>query len=464
MVRAPLGPLLFLNFGLALVSGLQVPSTAAGKQLGRWLEAFNTGDEATLLAYHDVNFPYNASWSVEVMCINCEISLRRKTGGYELKDLQDSEEHEIAVLLQERKAERFSSVRIRVDTTPLNQVLRFEMYPTKAPESFWSPEQRAARRLDPERRSRLVESVATQIEEGFAGKAISKDMGVKFRANLESGQYDDIDDIEELGRAFLNVTGRYQETWTWFFFTWPPQPGRFDDEEEELEWFCRTNYGFGNTTRHSHGIASIEIFSFIPSSLDKARDEISRRMSTVADATALIIDLRRNSGGMAATVALIASHLFGNEKTHLNNIYTPQTDTIDEIWTDPAVSGSKFGPSKPLYILIGNRTFCEGEGFAYELQALKRGIVVGETTNGIARIGSSYEIEPGFIMMMPSKYPINPVTGTNWEGVGVVPDIIVREDSALEEALRRAEEDLGVAGLRQDEKDTADEGPQWEDL
>jgi hypothetical protein len=36
--------------------------------------------------------------------------------------------------------------------------------------------------------------------------------------------------------------------------------------------------------------------------------------------------------------------------------------------------------------------------------------------------------------MVPSGRSINPITRTNWEGVGVVPDIAVDPDKALEKA------------------------------
>jgi hypothetical protein len=43
-----------------------------------------------------------------------------------------------------------------------------------------------------------------------------------------------------------------------------------------------------------------------------------------------------------------------------------------------------------------------------------------------------------FAVFVPAGRAINPVTGTNWEGVGVVPEIKVPADSALDAALARA--------------------------
>ena len=43
-------------------------------------------------------------------------------------------------------------------------------------------------------------------------------------------------------------------------------------------------------------------------------------------------------------------------------------------------------------------------------------------------------------MFIPGGRARNPITGTNWEGVGVTPDVAVSSDNALKAALER----LGV--------------------
>lgn len=54
-----------------------------------------------------------------------------------------------------------------------------------------------------------------------------------------------------------------------------------------------------------------------------------------------------------------------------------------------------------------------------------------------------YPVEGGFVLAVPWGRAINPITGTNWEGVGVVPDVAVPADEALETAHRLALERLG---------------------
>ena len=59
-----------------------------------------------------------------------------------------------------------------------------------------------------------------------------------------------------------------------------------------------------------------------------------------------------------------------------------------------------------------------------------------------------HELNEWFTIRVPSGRPINPVTKTNWEGTGVVPDIAVTADKALDEAHRRALDDVSSKSKR----------------
>jgi len=92
----------------------------------------------------------------------------------------------------------------------------------------------------------------------------------------------------------------------------------------------------------------------------------------------------------------------------------------------------------PVYVLTSNATFSGGEEFAYDVQALKRGTLVGETTGGGANPVGPVDISHGVTAMIPFGRVENPITKTNWEGVGVRPDVAVPAGSALSVALIRA--------------------------
>ena len=59
---------------------------------------------------------------------------------------------------------------------------------------------------------------------------------------------------------------------------------------------------------------------------------------------------------------------------------------------------------------------------------------VGETTGGGAHPGGVRRITDHFGIWLPTGRAINPITGTNWEGVGIAPDIAVDPEDALRAA------------------------------
>jgi C-terminal processing protease CtpA/Prc len=132
----------------------------------------------------------------------------------------------------------------------------------------------------------------------------------------------------------------------------------------------------------------------------------------------------------------LCSYLF-DTKTHLNSLYRRQGDRTTEFWTLDEVDGKK-RPNVPVFVLTSERTFSGGEGFAYNLQALKRATVVGEITGGGAHPGSDFDITSQLHIFVPTGKAINPVTKTNWEGVGVKPDVEVEAERALEKATALA--------------------------
>ena len=100
--------------------------------------------------------------------------------------------------------------------------------------------------------------------------------------------------------------------------------------------------------------------------------------------------------------------------------------------------GRRFGSTKPVYVLTSKRTFSAAENFAYDLQALKRVVVVGEPSGGGAHPNEVKKLTPHFAMSIAIGRSINPITNADWEGSGVIPDVPVPADRALEKALELA--------------------------
>jgi Peptidase family S41 len=116
------------------------------------------------------------------------------------------------------------------------------------------------------------------------------------------------------------------------------------------------------------------------------------------------------------------SYLFDGPGTHFNDIFEAESGETRQYWSMPYVPGSRY-LDKPVYLLTSHETFSGGEDFCYTLQALGRAKLIGETTGGGAHPTGMRPLSPTMAISVPFARSVNPVTGTNWEGTGVVPDV-----------------------------------------
>lgn len=232
----------------------------------------------------------------------------------------------------------------------------------------------------------------------------------------------------------------------------PPDSGGEEPskEEQEAEWreHRRVNFGFDQVARFKGNIGYLALTEFGRPAQVKSR--IAAAMDLLGDTEALIIDLRKTGGGDPDSVMLLASYLF-DKPTHLNDIYWREGDRTESRWTTKSVAGKRYGEARKIYVLTSQRTFSAGEDFAYALKYAGRATLIGETTGGGAHPGNPRRVNEHFMMFVPNGRAINPVTKTDWEGVGVKPDVDVPADEALAKA-----EILALGDLIAAEKD-----PEW---
>ena len=295
--------------------------------------------------------------------------------------------------------------------------------------------------LTAEDRTTAIDALARELDAGYVFPAKATEAIAAVRRHLAAGDYDSITSVptfaETLTRHLQEVTRdkhlRVRVA--------PPegaagQPA-FPSAAERLRVARENRFGFGRSEILAGNVGYVEIRSF-GSWAPEARDTAARIMSALADADALIIDLRSNGGGSPQAVAFVSSYLFGDEPVHLNSLYFRPANRTDDFHTDPRVPGRKFGATKPVYVLTSSSTFSAAEEFTYNLQARKRATIVGETTGGGAHPGGTVPIGRYLTAFIPSGRAINPITKTNWEGTGIVPEIAVPRDRALDAAIAAA--------------------------
>jgi C-terminal processing protease CtpA/Prc len=186
-------------------------------------------------------------------------------------------------------------------------------------------------------------------------------------------------------------------------------------------------------------IGLVELSEFYPEPWIAA--PVAEAMARLAGVRALLFDLRRCRGGEPGGVARVASYLFGAEPVHLNSLYSRVDDHVEAFWTRPDVPGPRFA-AVPVFVLVSRTTFSAAEEFAYDLQALGRARVIGEVTRGGANPGAIHRLDAHFAVFIPDARAINPVTGDNWEGRGVRPDIACAAADALDVARALALESI----------------------
>jgi hypothetical protein len=292
--------------------------------------------------------------------------------------------------------------------------------------------------VDAAQKREVIDALGRQLQVHYVFPEVAATLATQLKAKQQADGYAGATDSKAFAKALtedLRTLGKDKH------FTVVYQPGKNSGPGGGGPGGmdpAKLSFGIDRVQRLPGNIGYLELRAFMGGK--QVEEAISDAMNILRGTDAMIVDLRRNGGGEPATVAWLMSHFFAaDDKRHLNDIYNRPNDTTESFHTDPAAPVHFTGP---VYVLTSKQTFSGGEEAAYDFQTQKRGIVVGEVTGGGANPGDIVPLAAGFKAVIPSGRAINPVTKTNWEGVGVQPDIAVPAPQALKvahTALLRAE-------------------------
>jgi retinol-binding protein 3 len=424
-----------LALGLNAASAeVVIPDTPAGRTLSAWLEAFNSGDRTRLDDYYKKYEPEKHADDV--------MSFRDRVGGFELVSIEKSEPLRIVVLLKERNSEMQALAKLQVSDSDPPRVTSSEINgisPGAAVIGF---------DIDAATRARVIGAAIAKIDEFYVFPDVAKKMGMAVRARAKRGEYDSVTD----GNAFAKLlTEHFRDVGHDKHLSVSFSPIRLPEESSSPSpdaiaqyrvAMQEANCGFEKVEHLSGNVGYLK-FNFFANPEVCGGTAIAA-MNFLANVDAVIFDLRQNGGGDPKMVALVSTYLFATQ-THLNDLWERKSGETQQYWTLPYVPGNRL-PTVPVFVLTSHRTFSGGEEFTNNLKVLKRATIVGEVTGGGAHPVVGHRIDDRFTIGVPFARAINPTTKTNWEGVGVEPDVSVPADDALTTAQALASKEL--AGRR----------------
>lgn len=244
----------------------------------------------------------------------------------------------------------------------------------------------------------------------------------------------------------------------------PPLPGMAQAQEptpaEFKAFLTKVHYDIRRVEVLAGNVGYLRLDGFSPAEFAEFRRALGEAMNFVADTDALIVDLRQNHGGDLPAVALLVSY-FTEGRVHLLDQYDRTTGKTEPSWTVEKLDGKRYGKQRDVYVLTSSRTFSAGEEFAYDLQGLKRATLVGERTGGGANNNTIEPVSEHLMLSLPIGTVKSVFTGTNWEHVGVIPEVAVEPHRALKVAHESALKQLRECAKAPADQHRLDRALEW---
>ncbi len=209
-----------------------------------------------------------------------------------------------------------------------------------------------------------------------------------------------------LNREILNLTGEHQHR-----IFYDPLEYMFLQEKKEIRAHILTMHPEQNG-------------NYIYLKLDKipkltsAKTTLDSIMLAAQKKEALIIDLRDSKGGDPEFNRYVMSFFLAPNQL----LYTHKT--IDSLLTVRVPKNPiRIERDLEVYVVTSDETSYEAEQLAYMIQTFKIGKIIGETSYGATHSPKRTIVGDGIIAEIPFSTEIHVKTDSNWDNVGVIPDI-----------------------------------------
>jgi tetratricopeptide (TPR) repeat protein len=307
---------------------------------------------------------------------------------------------------------------------------------------------------DPEYRNALVDSISSLVDAKYVLPDAAKRYATEFRARAATGSYDSYhsaaDFAERITADLVEMSGDSH------FSLRVREPADAADALEgslyhPLRFFRMQqseHVGFFKLDWIDDNIGYLDLRRVYP--ISESKELIDGAMRFFASADAIIIDLRKNQGGAGESLPYLCSY-FLEYPMQLTGYYSREEDFLTEFWTVKQIEGER-RTDVPLFLLTSRATFSAAEMFAYDMAVRNRATLVGDSTGGGAHSVDLYQIDDRFEIYIPTARAVNPVTSGNWERAGVIPDVLVPAELALDTAIALAAAAAREFGARKERR------------
>lgn len=296
--------------------------------------------------------------------------------------------------------------------------------------------------LDNHYKKEVIEKVSELIEVFYIYPEIAKKTNDYLYEKYKAGHFDSCKDNESFAKSLTEIVqsinkDKHMRIMANNFFEGQENTleRKAAQRMDQINAYKKYNHGFKEVKLLEDNVGYLDLRGF--AQLERGREIADAYMKLLSQADAIIIDLTNNGGGDPAMVQYLCSYFF-DKKLHLNSLYYREGNRTDEYWTLEEVGGKKLAEI-PLFIMLGKETFSGAEEFSYNMQTQKRATLVGQTSAGAANPGRTIGINEYLAVFIPTGRPINPITKTSWEAVGVQPEIHSKKEETLAKALSLAQ-------------------------
>lgn len=317
-------------------------------------------------------------------------------------------------------------------------------------------------KITPSEKASVVEGLADIMGKGYVEKEKGEAVKQLLLSNLKEKKYKSVETCEELIARLISDTQSVIQDKHFHIMFFPKSTGGFNwtNEGEKESDESRKREEELNFERHktlNFGLPKIEVLdgnvgylkvSWFNSPAKWFKEPLAHAFDFLRNTDCLILDVRNNPGGQEETVTALADYFFEeNSPVLLSTSHQKLSGKQEAFYTDPIPAGSKY-LNKKVYVLTSSSTGSGGEMIAYHFKHFKKGTLIGETTSGAANgfntVKLGAESIGNIMVLVPDTYTKHAVTKSNWEKVGVMPDIATKSDDALWVAYKEA-----IAGLRE---------------